>query len=396
MIATKLYVPTRRRGLVARPRLIERLGPERRETDTGVGPGRVRQDDAADGVAAPRRPIDRSVAWLSLDPADNEPATFWTYVVTALRQAVPGVGTPALALPRPPPCRSNCLLTALLNELAAAPAMSGWCSTTTTSSTARDRRRDGLPAGAPPASRARGDHAPAPTRPAAVPVAGRGELVEIRAADLRFTPDEAAAYLNEVAGLELAAERRRRPGGADRGVDRRAAARRALHSGDATDVGGFIARFAGNDRYIVDYLVEEVLEHQPEPVREFLLQTAVLDRLTGPLCDAVTGRDDGGQMLIDPGARQPVPRPPGRSAGVVPLPPPVRRRAAGAPAQRAAGAGSAAAPARQPVVRAPRSGRGRGQARAGRRRLRPRGAPDGAGRADDPAPPAGSDAVTAG
>ena len=63
------------------------------------------------------------------------------------------------------------------------------------------------------------------------------------------------------------------------------------------DASGFIARFAGNDRYIVDYLVEEVLAHQPDPVREFLLHTAVLDRLSGPLCDAVTGRDDGGGML---------------------------------------------------------------------------------------------------
>ena len=90
------------------------------------------------------------------------------------------------------------------------------------------------------------------------------------------------------------------------------------------DVGGFIARFAGNDRYIVDYLVEEVLAQQSDEIREFLLQTAVLDRLTGPLCDSVTGRDDGAQTLVGIGARQPLRRTAGRSARMVALPPPVR------------------------------------------------------------------------
>ncbi len=125
----------------------------------------------------------------------------------------------------------------------------------------------------------------------------RGELVEIRAADLRFTSDEAASYLNEVAGLDLAAEdvtalEERTEGWIA------ALQLAALSIQGRADASGFIARFAGNDRYIVDYLVEEVLAHQPDPVREFLLHTAVLDRLSGPLCDAVTGRDDGGTMLI--------------------------------------------------------------------------------------------------
>ncbi|WP_306919528.1 LuxR C-terminal-related transcriptional regulator [Arthrobacter sp. V4I6] len=124
----------------------------------------------------------------------------------------------------------------------------------------------------------------------------RGELVELRAAELRFTSEEATAYLNEVAGLDLSA------------VDVEALEQRtegwvaalqlaALSLQGREDVAGFIAGFAGNDRYIVDYLVEEVLEHQPDPVRSFLLLTAVLDRFNGPLCDAVTGRSDGTEML---------------------------------------------------------------------------------------------------
>ena len=125
----------------------------------------------------------------------------------------------------------------------------------------------------------------------------RGELVEVRAADLRFTPDEVAAYLNDVIGLDLTPDDIAALEGRTEGWIA-ALQLAAISMQGRTDIGGFIAQFAGNDRYIVDYLVEEVLQAQPDPVREFLLHTAVLDRLTGPLCDAVTGRDDGSQLLI--------------------------------------------------------------------------------------------------
>src|SRR5215210_5406543 len=124
----------------------------------------------------------------------------------------------------------------------------------------------------------------------------RGELVEIRAADLRFTPDEAAAYLNEVMGLHLTAEDVATLEGRTEGWIA-ALQLAALSMQGRDDVAGFIAGFAGDDRYIVDYLVEEVLQRQPTPVRDFLLRTSVLSRLTGPLCDAVTGRDDGKDLL---------------------------------------------------------------------------------------------------
>ena len=125
---------------------------------------------------------------------------------------------------------------------------------------------------------------------------GRGEFVELRAADLRFTPEEAAGYLNQVMGLALtaadvAALEERTEGWIA------ALQLAALSLQGRDDVAGFIADFAGDDRYIVDYLAEEVLQRQPEPVQQFLLRTSVLDRLCGPLCDAVTGRDDGRAML---------------------------------------------------------------------------------------------------
>ncbi|WP_344805422.1 hypothetical protein [Microlunatus ginsengisoli] len=125
----------------------------------------------------------------------------------------------------------------------------------------------------------------------------RGELVEIRAADLRFTSAETTAYLTAVTGLDLAA--------ADvAALEERtegwiaALQLAALSLQGREDASRFIARFAGDDRYIVDYLIEEVLRHQTDTVRRFLLQSAVLDRLTGPLCDAVTGGDDGSEMLV--------------------------------------------------------------------------------------------------
>ena len=125
---------------------------------------------------------------------------------------------------------------------------------------------------------------------------GRGELAELRAADLRFTPDEAAAFLNGAMGLDLSADDvaalETRTEGWIAGLQLA-----ALSMQGSEDISGFISAFAGDDRYIVDYLVEEVLQRQPERVRSFLLQTSILDRLSGPLCDAVTGQEDGKGML---------------------------------------------------------------------------------------------------
>ncbi|MCJ7548689.1 MAG: LuxR C-terminal-related transcriptional regulator, partial [Anaerolineae bacterium] len=124
----------------------------------------------------------------------------------------------------------------------------------------------------------------------------RGQLTELRAADLRFTPSEAAEFLNQVMGLNLSAEDitalETRTEGWIAGLQLA-----ALSMQGNKDVSGFIREFAGDHRYIVDYLVEEVLQSQPEPIRNFLLQTAILDRLNGSLCDAVTGKKDGDARL---------------------------------------------------------------------------------------------------
>lgn len=241
---------------------------------------------------------DRRVAWLSLDPADNDPASFWAYVLTALQAAVPGVGAAASELLASTPSSTDAMLTTLLNELAGVPS-SVWLVLDDYHVIDNPDVRQGmafllehLPASVHVVLSTRAD----PDLPLAR-WRVRGELVELRAADLRFTTDEAAAYLDEATGRHLPADdiavlEERTEGWIA------ALQLAALSLQGRADVSGFIARFAGDDRYVVGYLIEEVLQHQSDAVRGFLLQTAILDRLTGPLCDAVTGCDDGTDMLV--------------------------------------------------------------------------------------------------
>jgi LuxR family maltose regulon positive regulatory protein len=250
-------------------------------------------------AAGPAAPADeRLVAWLSLDRGDNDPASFWTYVIAALRTAVPGVGEGALTLlqaPRPPPIET--VLTVLLNDLGAVAAdivlvLDDYH--VIDASDVQDGMAfllDHLPPGLHVVIASRAD----PALPLAR-LRARGELAEIRAAELRFTPDEAAAYLNEMMGLQLTA---RDVAALEERTEGWIAALQlaALSMQGRDDVAGFIAGFAGDDRYVVDYLAEEVLQRQPDHVQAFLLQTSILGRLSGPLCDAVTGQGGGKAML---------------------------------------------------------------------------------------------------
>lgn len=298
-MATKLFVPKLRRGLVARPRLLRRMdgGADARLTlvsaPAGFGKTTLLSAWLHQGPAG-----GRGVAWLSLEAADNEPASFWTYVVTALRGPVPGVGRAALVeLLASAPVPTELMLVTLLNELAAAPD-EVWLVLDDYHLLGDHEIGQGmtfllehLPPNVHVVLCTRAD----PDLPLARWRA-RGELVEIRAADLRFTSEETAAYLTEAIGRELAAEdvevlEQRTEGWIA------ALQLAALSLRDRSDVSGFINRFAGDDRYIVDYLIEEVLAQVPTAVRQFLMQSAVLDRLIGPLCDALTGRADGSEMI---------------------------------------------------------------------------------------------------
>lgn len=299
LLETKLYVPRRPSGLVARPRLTSSLdrGAATRVTLVSAPPGFGKTTVLADWVAA-APPNERATAWLSLDPADNERTTFWTYVIAALQTVAPDVGSKARSLlreqPSPP---SATVLTTLINELIEVPNDIRLVLDDYHAIDAPDIH-DGMAFFLEHVP----DHAHVVIATRAdppLPLAGlraRGHLVEIRATDLRFTPDEAAAYLIEEMGLplspaEVAALEQRTEGWAA------ALQLAALSLEGRDDLAAFITGFAGDDRHIVDYLVSEVLHRQPDEVRSFLLDTSVLSRLTGALCDAVTDREGGKAML---------------------------------------------------------------------------------------------------
>jgi LuxR family maltose regulon positive regulatory protein len=216
----------------------------------------------------------------------------------------------------------------------------------------------------------------------------RGQLVELRAGDLRFTSEEAAQLLRTEVGAHLTDPWSRRSAIAPR-AGPRACTWRRCRCGAAATSPGFVAEFSGSHRFVLDYLTEEVLERQPAELRTFLLETSVLDRLCGPLCDAVVRRPGRPAAAGVGRAGEPVPDPARRGAPVVALPPPLRRPAPRQPARPAPGAGARAAPRGGGVVRRARPARRRHPARAGRGRHRPcgrarRGAPGGAGVAARP------------
>jgi LuxR family maltose regulon positive regulatory protein len=248
------------------------------------------------------------VAWLSLDAGDNDPARFWRHAVAALDRSRPGLAERVAPLFGPPaPASYEGLVTALINELAAGSDAdqtllvlddyhlidSG--AVHTSLGFLLEHRPPGLhlvlaSRSDPPLALAR--------------LRGRGQLTELRAADLRFTADEAAALLRQGAAVSdvalpetaLAALAARTEGWAA-GLQLAALSLRGQ-----LDAVGFTAAFTGSHRFVLDFLAEEVLEQQGEQVRTFLLETSVLERLSGPLCDAVTGRP-GSQALLEEAER---------------------------------------------------------------------------------------------
>jgi LuxR family maltose regulon positive regulatory protein len=240
------------------------------------------------------------VAWVSLEEADNDPIRFLSYLIAALQAIEVGFGEAALASlrsPQPPPIES--MLTALVNEIAAIPNDFALV------------LDDYHVIEAEPVHGAIAfllEHMPpqmhlviAGRTDLPLPLArlrARGQMTELRADDLRFTSAEATAFLKDVMGLDLSAKDiealEERTEGWIAGLQLAALSMRGRE-----DTPGFIEAFTGSNRYILDYLTEEVLERQPEHVTVFLLQTSILDRLSGALCDAVTDRRDGQAMLED-------------------------------------------------------------------------------------------------
>ena len=306
MLTTKLHIPSSWSRRVHRLRLIEKLkeGPPRPQGVTLVAApaGFGKTTLVGEWVVGVQRPA----AWLSLDEGDNDLTRFLTYLVAALQTIAPDIGPGILDLLQTSllqPSLVESILTAVLNEVAALPddmaarqvvAKPGFILILddyhVIHANAVNMALSFLIEHMPPQMHlviATREDPPFPL----ARLRARGQLLELRAADLRFTAAEAAEFLNQVMGLGLSAPDvaalEDRTEGWIAGLQLA-----ALSMQNHQDVHGFIKAFAGDNRYIVDYLVEEVLQSQPEPVRHFLLQTAILDRLSGSLCDAVTGQKE--------------------------------------------------------------------------------------------------------
>ncbi len=298
LIRTKLRLPFTRSGLVSRPRLQERIaqglcGPLTLLTaPAGFGKTTL----VASCIANSGMPA----AWLSLDKDDNQAERFLNYLVAALQEADHTIGDEAaklLAAGRQIP--SKAILTSLINDLDIASEEISLVldDYQFISSQAVHEQVVFLLEHCPKTFHlviaARSD----PPLPLAR-LRARGQAVELRAIDLRFTKPEATQFLNDVMGLRLDAESvavlEERTEGWIAGLQMAAL---SIRGRDAERVDSFIRAFAGTHRFIMDFMLEEVLAREPEEVQTFLLQTAILTQLTGPLCDAVTGVSGGQEML---------------------------------------------------------------------------------------------------
>ena len=294
LLATKLYIQPARPNRVPRPRLIEQLNSIRPLTLIAAPAGFGKTTLLSDWIPKSKH----CVTLLSLDEDDNDPIRFWVYVVAALQKLRANLGNDALALlqsPQPPPITS--VLSTLINEISSFPesfsiALEDYhLIKTQPIHEALTFLLEHLPPQMHIILTTRAD----PPLPIAR-LRARNQLSELRADDLRFTPDEAARFLNEVMGLKLSprdiAALESRTEGWVAGLQLA-----ALSIQDREDVTGFIQAFSGSQRHVLSYLMEEVLDRRPEGTLNFLLQTSVLDRLCGPLCDAVTGQHDGDETL---------------------------------------------------------------------------------------------------
>jgi LuxR family maltose regulon positive regulatory protein len=299
LLTTKLYIPRAHPNLVPRPRLGELLneGMNRKLTlvcaPAGFGKTTLLSEWRMLHLGS-----EYQLAWVSLEEADNDPSRFLSYLLAALQAIEADTGEAvldSLRSPQPPPIES--VLTALANEIAAIPkdftlVLDDYHAIANEAvHDAISFLIDHLPPQAhlvvasrtdPPLSLAR--------------LRAQSQMTELRAADLRFTPEEAGTFLRDVMALDLSTEDvealERRTEGWIAGLQLAGLSMRGRE-----DASGFVEGFTGSNRYVLDYLIEEVLARQPEPVTSFLLKTSVLDRMNGDLCDAVTGEGGSQKML---------------------------------------------------------------------------------------------------
>lgn len=299
ILTTKLHVPPLRSKHVLRPRLIKRLNESahRKLILISAPAGFGKTTLVSEWLAGSGRPA----AWLSLDENDNDPARFLSYLIAALQRIQPDIGQAVsrmLQIPQPPPVEAT--LTALLNDIAGitTPFTLVLDDYHVITAQAIDQALTFWLENAPPQM----GMIIATREDPGLPLhrlRARDQLTELRAADLRFTPDEAASFLTQAMGLRLSAEDvatlEARTEGWIAGLQLA-----ALSMQGVADPTQFIQTFSGSHRFVLDYLLEEVLHKQPDDVQYFLLHTSILDRLCGPLCDALLGAPIGsGQKMLE-------------------------------------------------------------------------------------------------
>ncbi|HSL46261.1 MAG TPA: LuxR C-terminal-related transcriptional regulator [Anaerolineales bacterium] len=288
LLTTKLFIPSTRPERVFRPRLIERLNESLRHrpgvTLISAPAGFGKTTLISEWIAGCGQPA----AWLSLDEGDNDPARFLAYLIAALQTVAANIGegiSNVLQAPQPPPVES--ILTDLLNEITALPEHFILVLEDYHAIDARpvDQALTFLLEHQPPQLHLVITTREDPDLP--LPrLRARGQLTEVRAADLRFTLAEATEFLNQVMRLPLSrddiAALEHRTEGWIAGLQLAALSMQAQN-----DTAGFLQSFTGSHHFVMDYLMEEVLHQQPKEVQMFLLHTSILDRMCGPLCDAV-------------------------------------------------------------------------------------------------------------
>jgi LuxR family transcriptional regulator, maltose regulon positive regulatory protein len=296
LLATKLHLPCSSQSFVPRPRLLERLnqGMQRKLTLVSAPAGFGKTTLLCEWLRSPRGK-ELPVAWISLDEGDNDPVRLATYLCAALVQVQAGFGERTLPLihaPQPPSMET--IVASLINEITAIAHDVVLVLDDYHVITAPSVQRaiafllDRLPEPMHLVLASRIDP-PLPLSRLRV----RQQMMEIRAADLRFTAEEAAAFLQEVMGLPLSAQDiatlEARTEGWIAGLQLAAL---SLQGRNAVGIAAFLSAFAGSHRFVLDYLAEEVLQRLDERTQAFLLRTCILDRLSGSLCDGHTAAKD--------------------------------------------------------------------------------------------------------
>jgi LuxR family maltose regulon positive regulatory protein len=295
LITTKLSVPRRRPDLVPRPRLIERLdeGAQRGLTLISAPAGFGKTTLLSDWSRQSEWPV----AWICLNDGDNDPASFLSYLIAAIGTVYEGVGAEPLAMLRSGSPPIEPVLIMLCNEIAQLPhdfvlVLDDYH---VIENELLHEAVSFLLYHLPPQMHLVITGRADPPLPLSR-LRGRGQLAELHAEDLRFTPEEAAEFLDRTMRLDLSPESvaalEERTEGWVVGLQLAAHAMRGREN--ASD---FIEAFAGGNRYVFDYLADEVLACQPERIRDFLLRTSIVERLMGPLCEALTGSANGRAML---------------------------------------------------------------------------------------------------